>query len=126
MGSIADPSQQPLMATLSNGINLDDIQGDILLGGFPKRAEVYCFFKINDIKEFASRLKQVHFTSASDIMADRQRLPKPGFRSSDFLFPVVGQNIAFTCRGLDKVRRILLSFQYSADHRSYEMSSRAL
>ena len=84
------------------GLNLDNVQGDILMSGLPKRAEIFFFFTIVDAQSFCTQLKKVadeishtlHTTAARDDIANS---------GSGATVPVVGANIAFSFQGLQKV-----------------------
>ena len=98
---MGDP-QQPLNgAPAASPIDFTTIQGDILKGGFAKKAEIFYFFKINDAKRFAVALRGISFSSVADVQADRARIPAT--RDPNFPWPMVGVNIAFTITGIDKV-----------------------
>lgn len=97
-------NQQPLNgAPAASKIDLTQVQGDILKGGFAKKSEIFYFFKINDAKRFAIALRGINFSSVADVQADRARIPAT--RDPNFPWPMFGVNIAFSITGLDKVRQ---------------------
>lgn len=89
--------QQP-----TGGLDLDNVQGDILLDGLAKKNETFLFFKIQDAKGFCQKLRTaadeithtLHSASARDNIANNR---------SNGIVSTVGANIAFSFQGLQKV-----------------------
>lgn len=95
---------------MANTQLLANVQGDILLDGFPKRNESFFLFTINDnqVQAFCNALPKL-----AEQLADSQRTAEiraqikkfkadnPG-KDADTI-PTVGACIAFSRRGLDKV-----------------------
>jgi uncharacterized protein YoaH (UPF0181 family) len=82
--------------------DLGGIQGDILLNGFPKKAEIFCFFTIRASQKFCETIQKVassNIASGKDIKALRDDINKDKRRVID----VAKTNIAFTSKGLAKV-----------------------
>lgn len=77
--------------------------------GFPKKAEIFYFFQIkNDVQAFRTRLHKLVplITSSEEVKSGRQRIinhrqnhPQP--------LPIAFTNIAFSSKGLKKVRHTL-------------------
>lgn len=83
-------------------LQLDNIQGDILLNGLPKKAEIFLFFEITDPKTFCSKLKQVADEIAHSAHTSSSR-DKIGKKNGAGIVEMAGANIAFSFRGLQKV-----------------------
>lgn len=90
------------MSTL-NLNDLSGIQGDILLNGFPKKAEIFCFFTIRATQAFCQNIQSVassKIATGKDIKDLREQISKlPKGKIVD----VAKTNIAFTATGLTKV-----------------------
>lgn len=89
-----------------NPLQLEDlsgIQGDILLNGFPKKAEIFCLFTIRAAQAFCQNIQAVaasKIATGKDIKDLRERISKiPKGQEVD----VAKTNIAFTSGGLTKV-----------------------
>ena len=89
-------------------LDFNNIQGDILLDGLPKRVESFFFFQIVDgrVKDFCRSLKQVaneisHVDNTAQlrqVISDHKAARRDGS-----LVEMAGANIAFSWRGLQKV-----------------------
>lgn len=84
--------------------DLGKIQGDILLNGFPKKAEIFCFFTIRAAQQFCQNIQTVanskKIATGEDIKNLRERISKlPAGKKID----EAKVNIAFTSGGLRKV-----------------------
>ena len=82
--------------------DLDGIQGDILINGFPKKAEIFCFFTIRAAQAFCQNIQAVASTkiaTGKDIKDLREQIKK----SNGTIIDVAKTNIAFTSGGLTKV-----------------------
>lgn len=93
---------------MSNPVNLDYIQGDIL-SGLPKKGEVFYFFQIKDgrVRDFCTGIGELShlITSVTQCEADRQRIIKEKERAAlhdtiPKLLEMSGINIAFSHKGL--------------------------
>lgn len=92
-----------------SNLNLENIQGDILLDGLPKRVEsFFFFFQIADgkVKDFCRSLQQVaqeisHVDKTAQMRQDIST-SKPARKEGD-LVEMAGANIAFSWKGLQKV-----------------------
>ncbi|ESK83484.1 dyp-type peroxidase family protein [Moniliophthora roreri MCA 2997] len=92
-----DPAEQPKLPTADQaqsasrlvGLNLDNIQGDILVG-MKKKKELFFFFSIRDSKAFKSKIKRVHplITTTKQLLSVRTQ-------------PITAVNLAFTQSGLN-------------------------
>lgn len=81
---------------------LEKIQGDILLNGFPKKAEIFCFFTIRAPQAFCQNIQAVansKIATGKDIKNLREQIKLANGRVID----VAKTNIAFTSGGLTKV-----------------------
>jgi hypothetical protein len=89
---------------MSAAITLNDlglIQGDILINGFPKKAEIFCFFTIRAAGAFSKNIKSTNIATGKDVLALRKEisgLPDKQLKKTAMT------NIAFTRSGLTKVR----------------------
>lgn len=87
---------------------LKDVQGDILRNGFPKKAEMFCFFTIRDPKAFCQNIKKIKIWTGADVAKLRAEIEaaKTKARTKNTkleLVPNAQTNIAFTFKGLQKV-----------------------
>ncbi|KAK7034039.1 dye-decolorizing heme-containing peroxidase [Paramarasmius palmivorus] len=91
-----DPEGQPSLPTQQQaqdaaslvGLNLDNIQGDILVG-MKKKKELFFFFSIRDKAAFKTRIKNVHplITTTKQLLSVKTQ-------------PITAVNVAFTQSGL--------------------------
>ncbi|KAF3010918.1 hypothetical protein E8E13_010014 [Curvularia kusanoi] len=91
--------------------DLSNIQGDILINGFPKKAEIFCFFTIRAAQAFCQNIQTVansKIATGKDIKDLRQQIS-----NSNGIIDVAKTNIAFTSGGLTKLGNILPSLQSS-------------
>jgi hypothetical protein len=91
-------------------LNLNNIQGDILLDGLPKRVELFFFFQIADgrVRDFCRSLKQVakeisHVDNTAQMRKDIN--DNKAERKEGDIVEMAGANIAFSWRGLQKVSK---------------------
>lgn len=79
--------------------------------GFPKRAEDFVFFTIQDVAGFKSALKQLQplITSTAEVQAFRKQIDDNKKCGNHDLLKIVGTNIAFSAAGLKKVFYSLFS-----------------
>lgn len=83
--------------------DLSGIQGDILLNGFPKKAEIFCFFTIRAAQAFCQNIQAVansKIATGKDIKDLREQISK---LPKGQIIDVAKTNIAFTSGGLTKV-----------------------
>lgn len=91
--------------------DLGGIQGDILLNGFPKKAEIFCFFTIRAAQDFCQNIQKVansNIATGKDIKDLREQISK---LDKSKLIDVAKTNIAFTSRGLTKLANVQTSLQ---------------
>ncbi|KAF9696390.1 hypothetical protein EKO04_005607 [Ascochyta lentis] len=91
--------------------DLGGIQGDILLNGFPKKAEIFCFFTIRAAQGFCQNIQKVansNIASGKDIKDLREQISK---LDQGKIINVAKTNIAFTSRGLAKLANVSTSLQ---------------
>jgi hypothetical protein len=102
-------------------LDLNNIQGDILLDGLPKRVESFFFFQIVDgrANDFCRSLKQVakEIAHVGNTAQMRQGISdgKTARKEGD-LVEMAGANIAFSWKGLQKVSKISLTWVHLADN----------
>lgn len=96
-------------------LQLDNIQGDILLNGLTKKAETFLFFEITDPKTFCSKLKQVADEMAHTAHTSSSR-DKIGKKNGAGIVDMAGANIAFSFRGLQKVSDTLMLLIVCVSH----------
>ena len=83
--------------------DLSGIQGDILLNGFPKKAEIFCFFTIRAAQAFCQNIQAVansKIATGKDVKDLREQISK---LPRGQIIDVAKTNIAFTSGGLSKV-----------------------
>lgn len=108
-----DSTQQILKSvkqTDDNRALFKDVQGDILVGGLPKKTEIFSFFTIrpDHVKTFCVNLGNatgdglLTFSSVQNVLDERRK-----FRGRRRIVPSVGANIAFSFRGLTKMSQVL-------------------
>ena len=86
-----------------NPLTIDDlgsIQGDILINGFPKKAEIFCFFTIRAAQAFCQNIQKVNIATGKDIKDLRRDISQ---LADGKIIDVAKTNIAFTSTGLTKV-----------------------
>lgn len=112
-GAAQTPQRLRPMAQVPAPIDLDDIQGDVLIG-LQKNAQRFVFFTIDDPTVFKRALRDIilpKVTSCADahrredelrdLKAARVGLPAEGGRRP--LIEMCGLNVAFTIHGLQKL-----------------------
>ncbi|CAE6479622.1 hypothetical protein ACGC1H_002442 [Rhizoctonia solani] len=92
-------SQAPLVTPNPDTVDLNNVQGDIILG-FPKKKEEFIFFVIQDAAKFKKALSKLKVTTTADVIEARKTIQE---KKSQFggLVPLAFLNIAFSKRGLD-------------------------
>nr|OQO26976.1 hypothetical protein B0A51_04993 [Rachicladosporium sp. CCFEE 5018] len=92
---------------MSAPLSLENVQGDILLGGLPKKNETFFLFHIDDahVKQFCQSLKQVanEISHSSHTAAARHAIAN---NDSPGLVDLAGANIAFSMAGLKKASHL--------------------
>ncbi|KAL6720877.1 dye-decolorizing heme-containing peroxidase [Lecanora helva] len=94
-------------------LDFNNVQGDILLGGLPKKTQTFLFFQIdaNRIQEFRKQLTKLVplITSTAQVIKDRTKIGQnkqaaedPKTRSN-LLVKLSGVNIAFSHTGLVQI-----------------------
>ncbi|KAK5701795.1 hypothetical protein LTR97_004613 [Elasticomyces elasticus] len=112
-------NQQP-----SGGLDLNNVQGDILLDGLAKRNETFFFFKIKEAKNFCEKLSEaadeithtLHSTSARENITNNR---------GNGIVPTVGANIAFSFQGLQKMSSVLDDLPLETQDSSFEAGMKA-
>ncbi|QRV75636.1 Dyp-type peroxidase family [Ceratobasidium sp. AG-Ba] len=94
-------SQSPLPPTASaNTVNVDNIQGDIIVG-LPKKKEEFMFFNIIDQAKFKAAMPSLQVTSTGDVIRSRDAIAEAKKANPGTLIPLALLNIAFSQKGLD-------------------------
>src|SRR6195952_2575736 len=83
-------------------LNLDQIQGDILVG-LQKEAEMFVGFAIGDVKKFKRFVSTIHFTTARDALLAEERIKASKTNGGKGKMDIRGVNIAFSAQGLRKL-----------------------
>lgn len=89
--------------------DLTNVQGDILLNGLSKEVETFWFFSIPDgqVSNFCTNLRQVaqqEITSTENMRTTRKNIKDwKKDPATSGMMAVVGANISFTFKGLQKV-----------------------
>lgn len=91
--------------------DLGSIQGDILINGFPKKAEIFLFFTIRSTQLFCQNIQNVANSKIATgreikdlragIAADKDKAEKT--KTDPVPRDIAKTNIAFTFKGLTKV-----------------------
>ncbi|KAF2232962.1 Dyp-type peroxidase [Viridothelium virens] len=98
---MADPTPAPLA--------LENVQGDILGGGLPKKAETYYFFRVEnaEVKAFRSRLAELVplITTSADVAKHRVKISehKRNTANEGRWLRMSGVNLAFSQKGLKQL-----------------------
>ncbi|EIN07233.1 Dyp-type peroxidase [Punctularia strigosozonata HHB-11173 SS5] len=107
MSQVSFQSQQT--APVSSGLDLNNIQGDVIIG-LPKKVEECIFLDITDVDCFRKCLKQIAplITSTSQVQADLASIAASKKKAAAEghpppLLPIVGTNISFSHWGLQKL-----------------------
>jgi len=96
-------------APAPDGLNLDNIQGDIL-SGLPKKTETFYFFQIIQETKFKSDLHRFIplIKTVQDVLKDRAEIEKHKRDNRShikpLLIPLVGVNISFSHLGFEKLK----------------------
>ncbi|KAG8702638.1 hypothetical protein FRC09_004628 [Ceratobasidium sp. 395] len=118
-------SQAPLPAkTPADQIDVENVQGDIILG-FPKKKEVFVFMMIlnsgkqvarrnptiqilihdnPNLEKFKKTMSSVKITTTGDVIRAREAIAKTKQAQSGNLVPLALLNIAFSRHGLDALK----------------------
>lgn len=87
-------------------LDVDDIQGDILIG-LQKFFEIFVFFQINDLASFRDVLRNKvvsQVTTTKQVHARELELAEMKKKGDNTVKPMLGLNIAFTNTGLKKLQ----------------------
>ena len=97
--------------------DLGSIQGDILLNGFPKKAEIFLFFTIRSTQLFCQNIQNVANSKIATgqeirdlragIAADKNKAKE--MKTDPVPRDIAKTNIAFTSKGLTKVNILRLT-----------------
>lgn len=83
-------------------LELDQIQGDILVG-LQKESELFVGFRIADVARFKRFLAGLHLTTARDALQAQDKIDAFRANGGKGLVNITGVNIAFTCDGLKRL-----------------------
>lgn len=82
-------------------LDFNNVQGDILLGGLPKKTQTFLFFQIdkNRVQDFRTQLSQLVplITTTAQTVKDRARIAQ---NKGGHLLKLSGVNVAFTHKAL--------------------------
>ena len=100
-----------IVESSENAALFADVQGDILAGGLPKKSETFLFFMIkrDQVQRFCTNLGNATgngsntFSSVQKVLGDRKNFIN---QPDEVVVPSTGANIAFSFRGLQKVRML--------------------
>ncbi|KAG8736144.1 hypothetical protein FRC10_009652 [Ceratobasidium sp. 414] len=94
-------SQAPLPPVASaDRVDVDNVQGDIILG-LPKKKQEFIFFVIADSAKFKAAIPSLRVTSTGDVIRSREAIAQAKQANPGSLVPLPLLNIAFSRRGLD-------------------------
>ncbi|CUA72642.1 Peroxidase 2 [Rhizoctonia solani] len=93
-------SQAPLAAPNPNTVDLNNVQGDVILG-FPKKKQEFIFFVIQDPAKFQKALVDLKVTTTADVIEARTTIQQKKSQQPGALIPLAFLNIAFSKKGLD-------------------------
>ncbi|KAG9090904.1 hypothetical protein FRC06_000832 [Ceratobasidium sp. 370] len=94
-------SQAPLPpVTPADHVDVDNVQGDIILG-LPKKKQEFVFFVITDAAKLKAALPSLQVTSTGDVIRSREAITKAKQQNPGTLVPLPLLNIAFSQHGLD-------------------------
>ena len=97
----ADAIPCPVIGALDPVLDLDDIQGDILIG-LQKKAECFIFFGIEDVarfKDLFARMLLAHVTTSA-VAQHNEAMLALNKKANGNLLRIVGLNVGFTSDGL--------------------------
>src|ERR1700709_1536515 len=83
-------------------LNLNEIQGDIIVG-LQKQVETFVGFAILNVTQFKAFLKGLHLTSARDAIVAERKIAAFQAAGGKGLLDIRGVNIAFSFDGLKKL-----------------------
>ena len=83
-------------------LNLDQIQGDILIG-LQKEAEMFVGFAIGDVTKFKRFVSTIHLTTAREALLAEDRINASRANGAKGKMDIRGINIAFSAQGLRKL-----------------------
>ncbi|RMZ85343.1 hypothetical protein DV737_g867, partial [Chaetothyriales sp. CBS 132003] len=92
---------------VGDSVDLHNVQGDILLGGFPKKVQNFYFFTIDgsQVQRFRANLSRIlpFVCSGDDLKQKRQQIEINKQKGNMGLVPMSLVNIAFSAHGLKKI-----------------------
>jgi Dyp-type peroxidase family len=83
-------------------LNLDQIQGDILIG-LQKEAEMFVGFAIGDVTKFKRLVSTIHLTTGREALLAEDRINASRANGATGKLDIRGINIAFSAQGLRKL-----------------------
>jgi len=89
----------------ASGLELDEIQGDVLIG-MQKNVERFIFFRIEDVATFKTRLRShlaPQMTTTRTVCSREFQLFEYKNQGKTDLLPMIGVNMGFTNRGIEKL-----------------------
>ncbi|KAG8683211.1 hypothetical protein FRC08_014464, partial [Ceratobasidium sp. 394] len=93
-------SQAPLPPTAPASVNVNNVQGDIIIG-LPKKKEEFIFFVITNPVLFRLALPLLNITSTADVQRSHQDISDARKDNPGALIPLPLLNIAFSQKGLN-------------------------
>ncbi|CAE6483679.1 unnamed protein product [Rhizoctonia solani] len=93
-------SQTPISTPDPNTVDLNNVQGDIIVG-FPKRKEEFIFFVIHNAAKFKEALADLKVTTTADVIEARNKIHFKKAQKTGGLIPLAFLNIAFSQTGLN-------------------------
>ncbi|RMZ85686.1 hypothetical protein DV736_g6562, partial [Chaetothyriales sp. CBS 134916] len=105
MGEYPVPPQPPI--NVGDPVDLHNVQGDVLFGGFPKKVQNFYFFIIDgsQVQKFRANLSRIlpFVCSSNDIKQKREQIQINKQMGKTGLVPMSLVNIAFSGHGLKKI-----------------------
>ena len=101
----AQPAASQTASPAKAALDLDAIQGDVVLG-LQKNFQCFVFFAIEDVPAFKSKLRNVlleRITTSATVRERDNELKELKNYKLNLMLPLVGLNIAFTKNGVDKL-----------------------
>ena len=83
-------------------LELDQIQGDILVG-LQKEAQLFVGFAIADVTKFKRFLSTIHLTTGREALLAEDRINASRTNGAKGMLDIRGINIAFSAQGLKKL-----------------------
>ncbi|KAG9074248.1 hypothetical protein FRC06_010814, partial [Ceratobasidium sp. 370] len=95
-------SQASLPPTTPASVNVENVQGDIIIG-LPKKKEEFVFFVIRDAAHFKTALPHLKIASTADVQRCHQVISDARRENPECLVPLPLLNIAFSQQGLNSL-----------------------